>query len=175
MKRSAATAFAFVFMLLGGADVSQARVKRVEMHLTRYLCNTCAASIGKAVSRLEFAPAADEILITDVLRGVGAFVPKSGVPASFASLQAAVKKSGFTLYSAQIIVEGTLVRDASGWWVIASGSGQRFSLKGPGIDRLVAGVRPGAAVEITGDWKTRGKGATAQEEIAPRAVKEIKT
>lgn len=172
MMKRLVMAFACAFMLCGNAADSRAQVKRVEMHLTRYLCNSCAASIGKAISRLEFAPPLNEILITDVLRGVGAFAPKSDVPASFASLQAAIKRAGYTLYSAEITVKGTVERDASGWWVVASGSGQRFSLKGPKAEGVLAGLNSGTPAEITGDWKTRGKGTTAVEEIALRVVKD---
>ncbi len=173
MKRRTILTIACTFMVFGSAAISCAQVKRVEMQLTRYLCNTCAASIGKAVSRLEFAPPLNEILITDVQRGLGAFVPRPDAPASFALLWSAIKRAGYTLYSAKITAAGTVERDisSSGWWVIAFGSGQRFALDGAGVESVLGGVSSGAVVEITGDWKTDGKGTTTREVITPESVK----
>ncbi|HEX9919237.1 MAG TPA: hypothetical protein VGA87_08720 [Pyrinomonadaceae bacterium] len=173
MKRWAIPTIACAFMLFGSAASSSAQVRRVEMRLTRYLCNSCATSIGKAVSRLEFAPPLNEIRITDVQRGMGVFVPKPDETAAYAPLRAAVKKAGYTLYSAEITVEGTVVRDAAGWSVTASGSGQRFALEGREVNSLLGVVSSGALVEIKGDWKSGGKGNTAREMITPESVKPL--
>jgi hypothetical protein len=86
-------------------------------------------NIQKAVGRLNFAPKLNEIEITDIKNGIGVFTPKAEKPVSFAALKDTLKKAGYTLASAKIIVSGKLVRDtASGWLIVADTSGQRFAL-----------------------------------------------
>ena len=123
------------------------------------------------MSRLDYAPKLKEIEITDIKRGLGVFTPKPDRPVSFAALKAALKKAGYTLDSAEIIVSGTLKRDGKAWWLVADPSGQRFALEGADAERLLAGAAPETRVEITGDWKTEGSGASAREIISPRDVK----
>jgi hypothetical protein len=125
------------------------------------------------VSRLDFAPKIDEIKVTDIKRGLGAFTPKPGKAISFASLKAALKKAGYTLDSAEVTVTGALLRDDAGWWIESDGSKQRFAIEAAGADDLLAGMAPGARFEVTGGWQTEGAGAAAREVIRPRAAQRL--
>jgi hypothetical protein len=123
------------------------------------------------VSRLDYAPKLKEIQITDIKKGLGVFTPKPGEPVSFAALKSALKKAGYTLDSAEIVVAGTLKRDAEAWSVVADPSGQRFALEGPDAARLLADAAPETRVEVAGEWKTEGTGASAREVVSPRDLK----
>jgi len=123
------------------------------------------------VSRLDYAPKLKEIQITDIKKGLGVFRPKPDRPVSFAALKAALKKAGYTLGSAEIVVGGTLRSDDKGWWLVADESGQRFALEGADVEKVLSGVAPDTNVELTGEWMTVGSGAEAREVISPRAVK----
>ena len=126
-------------------------------------------NIKKAVSRLEFAPKSEEIKVTDIKHGLGAFTPKPDKVVSFFALRATLKKAGYTLASADITVDGKLSREAASLWLEADTSKQRFALEG-GNDGLLKEIENGARVEVTGDWQTIGEGATAQEVIHPSAA-----
>ena len=125
-------------------------------------------NIQKAVSRLDYAPKLKEIEVTDIQKGLGVFTPKPDKPVSFAALKETLKKAGYTLDAADIIVSGTLVKTEEGWAVVVQPSGQRFTLEGPNVDH---GAAAGAGVEIAGDWKTTGTGTSAHETISPPARK----
>lgn len=128
-------------------------------------------NIQKAVSRLPFAPKLKEIQVTDIKQGIGVFTPQPDKPVSFAALQAALKKAGYTLDSAEVVVTGKLERDGRTWSLVAAPSGQRFALEGQNLEQVLAGAGPGDQVEATGGWKTEGVGAGAREVISPREVK----
>ena len=128
-------------------------------------------NIKKAVSRLDFAPAIEQIKVTDVKRGLGQFTPKPDKTASFSALKATLKKAGYTLASAEITAAGTLGRDEKGWWIDVEPSGQRFALQGSGVEVSLSGATPGSRVEVTGDWRTLGEGNSAGEIINPRTGK----
>lgn len=123
------------------------------------------------MSRLDYAPKLKEIEITDIKRGLGVFTPKPDKPVSFAALKDALKKAGYTLDSAEITVSGTLKQDGKAWWIVTGTSGQRFALEGEDARRLLADAAPETRVEVTGDWKTVGSGASAREVVSPRDVK----
>jgi hypothetical protein len=123
------------------------------------------------VSRLDYAPKLKEIQVTDIQKGLGVFTPKPDKPVSFAALKATLKSAGYTLDSADITVAGTLAKDDQGWAIIVQPPGQRLALQGPNVDQALAGSVVGARIEITGDWKTVGAGATTFETISPRAGK----
>jgi hypothetical protein len=127
------------------------------------------------VSRLDFAPKIDQIKVTDIKRGLGAFTPKPDRPASFAALKAALKKAGYTLSSAEITVTGTLVKADSGFLLDADVSRQRFALEGENVDQIVGGVGAGARVEVIGDWQTTGKEADTREVIHPTAATKLES
>jgi len=128
-------------------------------------------NIQKAVSRLDYAPKLKEIQVTDIQKGLGVFTPKPDKPVSFAALKETLKKAGYTLDSADITVAGTLAKDDKGWAIIVQPSGQHLTLEGLSVDSALAGARAGARIEITGDWKTIGAGATAHEMIFPQTGK----
>jgi hypothetical protein len=119
------------------------------------------------VSRLDYAPKLKEIQVTDITKGLGVFTPKPDKPVSFAALKATLKSAGYTLDSADITVAGTLAKDEQGWAVIVKPSGQRLDLEGPDVAQALAEAATGAQVEVSGDWKTIGAGATAHETITP--------
>jgi hypothetical protein len=123
------------------------------------------------VSRLDYAPKLKDIGITDIKKGLGVFTPKPDRPVSFAALRTALKKAGYALDSADITVSGVLGRDGKSWWLVAEPSGQRFTLEGPDVEKALAGHAPDSRVEVTGDWKTVGEGATAREVVTPHEVK----
>jgi hypothetical protein len=128
-------------------------------------------NIQKAVSRLQFAPKLNEIEIIDIKNGIGQFTPKVDKPVSSAALKEALKDAGYVLASAKITVSGTIGRDASGWWIVAGTSQQRFALESEGVEQALPGVSPGAQVEITGDWKAVGTKNNAAEVITPLPAK----
>ena len=119
------------------------------------------------MSRLDYAPKLKEIQVTDIQKGLGVFTPKPDKPVSFAALRATLKSAGYTLDAADITVAGTLAKDDKGWAIVVKATGQRLTLEGPRVDQALAGDRAGDQIEITGDWKTIGAGATAHEAIAP--------
>ncbi len=119
-------------------------------------------NIQKAVSRLDYAPKLKEIELTDIKKGLGEFTPKPDKPVSFAALKATLKSAGYVLDAADITIAGTLDQEGDGWVVVVKPSGQKFVLEGP-----VMGLEAGSPIEITGDWKTIGKGNSAREVITP--------
>jgi hypothetical protein len=128
-------------------------------------------NIQKAVSRLDYAPKLKEIEITDIQKGLGVFTPKPDKPVSFAKLKATLKSAGYVLDSADMTASGTLARGNKVWVIIIEGSKQHISLEGPDVDRALAGANEGSTLELTGDWKTVGSGASAYEVLSPVANK----
>lgn len=120
------------------------------------------------MSRLEFAPKIDEIKITDAPNGLGNFTPKPEKAISFVVLRDAIKKSGYKLSSAEVIVAGELEREEDRWFLVAGVSRQRFLLLGDH-----PALAPGARVEIQGGWETKGDKEAARETIRLRAVEKM--
>lgn len=120
-------------------------------------------NIQKAVSRLDYAPKLKEIEVTDIKKGLGEFTPKPDKPVSFTALKATLKSAGYVLAAADVTIAGTLSKDGDVWFVTIEASGQKFVLDGASVEDAVAGTQ----IEITGDWKTIGQGATAREVITP--------
>jgi hypothetical protein len=127
------------------------------------------------VSRLDYAPKLNEIQLTDIKNGIGIFTPKPDKPVSFAALKETLKKAGYTLDSAQVIVNGRLAREDRAAFVVASASGQRFALEGANLEQTLAGLEVGSNIEITGEWKTIGEAKKSHEVIMPRAAKSADT
>ena len=130
-------------------------------------------NIKKAVSRLDFAPKLDEINITDIKTGLGVFTPRPGKSVSFAALKTALKKAGYSLASAEITVQGTLARDASGYWIESDNGNQRFELAGDIGNQLPKEIDAGALIEVSGDWQTIGPKADAREVIHPHSARKL--
>ncbi|HSE15700.1 MAG TPA: transporter [Pyrinomonadaceae bacterium] len=122
------------------------------------------------MSRLDYAPKLKEIHITDIKKGLGTFTPKPDKPASFAALKETLKKAGYTLAAADIRVAGSLDNADRGSLTVVA-SGQRFTLEGADLERLLSTVTNADTVEVAGDWKTAGQGAAAREVITVREVK----
>jgi hypothetical protein len=55
---------------------------------------------------------------------------------------------------------------------VVNPSGQKFVLDGPNVEKVVAGTGPGSPIEISGSWKTEGKGTGAREVITPAENKQ---
>ncbi len=117
------------------------------------------------MSRLDFAPKIDHIKVTDIKRGLGEFSPKHDKAVSFDSLKSALKKAGYTLASADVVVEGVFVRDNGGWWVESDKSKQRFAIESDQLDALIKDIDAGSRVEVIGDWQTVGKDGAKREVI----------
>jgi len=124
-------------------------------------------NIQKAVSRLDYAPKLKEIELTDIKKGLGVFTPQPNKPVSFSALKATLKAAGYVLDAADITVAGTLNKQGDSWSVVVESSGQKLVLSGPNVATAVGGLEAGARIEVTGDWKTVGKGADAREVITP--------
>jgi len=125
-------------------------------------------NIQKAVSRLDYAPKLKEIEVTDIQKGLGEFTPKPDKPVSFAALKGTLKSAGYVLDSADITVTGSLNRDGDVWVLNVASSGQKFVVEGPDV----GGFGEGAAIEITGAWKTVGEKTSAREVITLAAKKQ---
>ena len=128
-------------------------------------------NIQKAVSRLDYAPKLKEIQVTDFQKGLGIFTPKPDKPVSFAALKETLDKAGYKLAAADITIAGKLVRNEKGWAILVQQSGQRITLAGPNVDRVITGAAENDTVELTGDWKTIGTGSNARETVYPSAPK----
>ena len=122
------------------------------------------------MSRLDYAPPAKEVQITDIKKGIGVFTPKPDKPVSFAALKEKLKKAGYVLASAGITVSGKLSRDDGQWSIVAKTSEQRFSLSDP--DTLLAGAAAGDTVEVSGNWETLEK--EPSELISIKSLKKLK-
>ena len=117
------------------------------------------------MSRLDFAPKIDDIKVTDIQHGLGNFTPKRGTVVSFARLKEALKKAGYTLGSAEIVVVGILTKDETGWSITTPA--QRFVLDGANIAEVLKGSPENARIEITGAWTTGEKAGKPIEVITP--------
>lgn len=129
-------------------------------------------NIQKAVGRLDYAPPVKEVEITDIRKGLAEFKPKPDKPVSYAALHKTLDRAGYVLDAAEITVAGTLEKEGDGWIIVAKSSGQKFLLQGPNVQMLVDGGEAGSPIEITGAWKTIGKGTNAREAITPAAKKQ---
>lgn len=122
------------------------------------------------MSRLDYAPKLKEIEITDIKKGLGVFRPKPDKAVSFTALKETLKKAGYTLDTADIMVVGVLAQDGKDWVLVVDETKQRFALEGE-ISKLMADAAPDMRVEITGDWKTEGAGTSAREVISVQTMK----
>jgi hypothetical protein len=127
------------------------------------------------VSRLDFAPKLKEIQLTDIKKGLGVFTPKPDKVVSFEALKASLKKAGYTLDTADITIVGTLEQDGQNWALVVDPTGQRFTLEGESLTKVLANAKPGERVEITGAWKTVGVDASAREIVSVREMKKAES
>lgn len=127
------------------------------------------------MSRLDYAPKLKEIKVTDIKKGIGVFTPKPDKAVSFVALKETLKKAGYTLDAAELTVIGTLTREDKATLLTVSASGQKFALEGANVDKTVGAMEAGSRVEIIGDWKTIGAGASSREVINARTAKAVTT
>ena len=130
-------------------------------------------NIQKAVSRLDYAPKLKEVEITDIKKGLGVFVPKPDKAVSFAALKQTLKKAGYKLDTADITIDGKLIREADKWLLLNEPSGQKFLLESKTFEKF--GFEPDSSFEITGIWKTVGEGTSAQEVVELQSAKKAET
>jgi hypothetical protein len=128
-------------------------------------------NIQKAVSRLDYAPRLKDIQVTDIKKGIGVFTPKPDRAISFTALKDTLKKAGYTLEAAEVVVTGTLAKEEQVSFLTVVGSGQKFSLEGANLSQVLKGFEAGSEVEIKGGWKTVGVGASSREVIEPGEAK----
>ena len=115
-------------------------------------------NIKTAVSRLSYAPSAQDMKVTDVKTGRFAFVPPPAKPVSWQELKKAIVKAGYGIEGTGIEVRGTLAADGS---LRATGTGQSFALAGPQLAALQVAGRPGATLTVSGRWRADGKAPAA--------------
>ena len=125
------------------------------------------------MSRLSFAPTLKEIKVTDIKKGIGVFTPKPDQPLSFLALKESLKKAGYTLDSANLRVQGTLVQDGELWFLDNPVSGQRFAIAG-NAHEILSDLDANSQVELQGDWKTIGEGKNSQEQIRISDAKKVR-
>jgi hypothetical protein len=128
-------------------------------------------NIQKAVSRLDYAPKLKEIQITDIKKGLGVFIPKPERAVSFAALKQTLKKAGYTLDTADIIIAGKLVSEGDKWLLLSELSGQKFLLESKTFEKLKGDAEADASIEISGIWKTVGEGTSAREVVELQSLK----
>jgi hypothetical protein len=117
--------------------------------------------IKAAVRRLEFAPEAKDMEVTDITNGRFVFTPRPDKPVSLEGLRKAVTKAGYEIEGTWIEVTGTLTSDGR---LRVPGTGQVFRLKGEGEKKAAAEGR----VTVAGAWKAGdGEEVVSLEERRP--------
>src|SRR4029453_11100121 len=84
-----------------------------------------------------------------------------------------LKKAGYTLDSANLRVQGTLVQNGELWFLDNPVSGQRFAIAG-NAHGILRELDVNSQVEIQGDWKTIGEGKNSQEQIRISDAKKVR-
>jgi hypothetical protein len=105
--------------------------------------------IKTAVRRLEFAPEARDMEVSDITNGRFVFKPRPDKPVSLEGLRKAVKKAGYEVEGTWIEVTGTLTSDGR---LRVPDTGQVFRLEGEKEGEKKAGS--GDQVTVAGAWKT---------------------
>jgi hypothetical protein len=98
------------------------------------------------VRRLEFAPEAKDMEVTDIANGRFVFKPRPDKPVSLEGLRKAVTKAGYEIEGTWIEVDGTLTSDGG---LRVPETGQVFHLEGEGEKKAAAEGR----VTVSGAWK----------------------
>ena len=94
-------------------------------------------------------------------------MPRPDFAVSFAALKTALKKAGYALGSANLMARGKILLDGKSLFLVVGK--QRFLLEGEAAKSLPVNEE----FEVSGDWKTMGIGAAAQEiiTVTPAAKK----
>lgn len=112
--------------------------------------------IKAAVRRLEFAPEAKDMEVTDITNGRFVFKPRPNKPVSLEGLRKAVAKAGYEVEGTWIEVTGTLASDGR---LSVPETGQVFRLEGKAAE---------GRVTVAGVWKAgEGEEVVSLEESRP--------
>ena len=119
--------------------------------------------IKAAVRRLEFAPDAKDMEVTDIESGRFVFTPRPGKLVSLMDLRTAVTKAGYEIEETRVEVSGTLTEDGR---LRVPETGQVFRLEGEEQLRTLREKADAAGrVTAAGSWKvTDGQEAILLEE-----------
>lgn len=112
--------------------------------------------IKAAVRRLEFAPDAKDMEVTDIENGRFVFKPKPGKPVSLADLRKLVTKAGYEIEGTWIEVTGMLTPDG----LRVPETGQVFHLEGEERLRTLREKADGGKVTAAGTWKVADRQET---------------
>jgi len=118
-------------------------------------------NITTAVRRLPFAPAPQDMKVTDVKKGHFVFTPRPDRPVSWQVMREGIVKAGYDIQGTAITVRGTLTGELR---LQASGTGQLFALAGPALAKLRQEVHPGTALTLSGAWRSGPDGETIDVE-----------
>jgi hypothetical protein len=105
--------------------------------------------IKAAVRRLDFAPATQEMEVTDIENGRFVFKPRPGRPVSLTDLRKAITKAGYEIEGTWIEVAGTLTSDG----LRVPETGQVFHLEGGERLRILREKADAGKVTAAGSWK----------------------
>lgn len=112
--------------------------------------------IKAAVRRLEFAPDAKDMEVTDIENGRFVFKPKPGKLVSLADLRKLVTKAGYEIEGTWIEVTGMLTPDG----LRVPETGQVFHLEGEERLRTLREKADGGKVTAAGTWKVADRQET---------------
>jgi hypothetical protein len=107
-------------------------------------------NITTAVRRLSFAPAPQDMKVTDVKKGHFVFIPRPDRPVGWKEMHDGIVKAGYDILGTSISVRGTLSAEGR---LAASGTGQAFALSGPHLEALHKEVPVGTLLTLTGAWR----------------------
>lgn len=111
--------------------------------------------IKAAVRRLEFAPAAKDMEVTDITSGHFVFRPRKDKPVSLEALRKAITKAGYEIEGTRIEIVGSLQDDGR---LRAAGTSQLFRLEGEErLRQLRSHGVPGTPVTVEGAWKAKDR------------------
>jgi hypothetical protein len=108
-------------------------------------------NITTAVRRLSFAPAPQDMKVTDVKKGHFVFTPRPDRPVSWKEMHEGIVKAGYDIEATAIEVRGTLTGDSR---LQSSGTGQLFALEGPQVAALRQKVAAGTVLTLSGSWRS---------------------
>src|SRR5262249_19907705 len=101
--------------------------------------------------------------VTDVKKGHFAFTPRPDRPVSCSVMHAGTVRPGSDIRGPAIAVRGTLTAGPAGALrLLASGTGQPFTLAGTALARLRKEAAPGTALTLSGAWRSGPGGETIE-------------
>jgi hypothetical protein len=118
-------------------------------------------NITTAVRRLSFAPAPQDMKVTDVKKGHFVFTPRPDRPASWKEMHDGIVKAGYDIEATSIEVRGSLTAEGR---LQASGTGQTFVLSGANLAKLRQEVPAGTLFTVNGPWRQGPEGESIEVE-----------